>query len=70
MSNANLFTDGIVNEMYNNYLDGVDALAGTYDTNGDVDYAEYNMNLGNGNVAILVVVKNGEVKIANSLSAN
>ena len=64
LNNSNLFTDGIVNEMYNDYLDGVDAMSGLYDPN---DNSYDNLGIGNGSVVVMVIHKDGKTVIVNSL---
>jgi hypothetical protein len=66
LSNPNLFTNGVVNNMYNDYMDGVSGMIGVYDPNFD-GYADWNMGLDNGNVVILFSQNNNETTIANSL---
>ena len=65
LDNANLFTSGVVNDMYNDYLGGVDALAGMYDENGD--YADWTMGVGSGSVAIMVGQRDGQTVVESSL---
>ena len=71
INNQNLFTTGVVNGMYNDYLDGVDAMSGMYtmtDENGNiVDYSEWTLGLGNGNVAVMFIQKDGKTVITSSL---
>ena len=67
MSNTNLFTDGVVNGMYNDYIAGVDAMAGQY-VEGD-SYGDWNLGLGDGAVAIFYVQKDGKPVLTNSLPA-
>lgn len=66
LSNTNLFTDGIVNDMYNDYMDGVAAMNSVYDPEYD-GYGEWTLGLGGGNVVILFGKNNGETTVANSL---
>lgn len=66
LSNSNLFTDGIVNDMYNDYLDGVNALGGFYDPAYD-GYGEWDLGLEDGNVAIMFAVRDGALVILSSL---
>lgn len=65
LSNRNLFTDGVVNGMYNDYMDGVDAMAGLH-VEG-TSYADWSLGLGEGNVAVLCVQKDGITVVADSL---
>ena len=51
--------------MYNDYLGGVDALAGMYDENGD--YADWTMGVGSGSVAIMVGQRDGQTVVESSL---
>lgn len=73
INNANLFTTGVVNGMYNDFLDGVDAMSGMYaltDENGDIiDYSEWSLGLGEGIVVVMVVQRNGQTVAVNSLPA-
>lgn len=66
LSNRNLFTDGIVNGMYNDYLDGVDAMASVYDPDYD-GYGDWTLGLGEGNVIILFSQNNGKTTVTSSL---
>lgn len=65
LRNENLFTEGVVNGMYNDYLSGVDAMYGLYDENED--YGDWTMGIGSGSVAIMVNYKDGRVVVLNSL---
>lgn len=67
INNANLFTNGVVNGMYNDYLDGVDAMSGMYSI--DDDYSEWSLGLDSGNVAVMFVQKDSQTVVANSLPA-
>ena len=63
LNNANLFTSGTVNNMYNEYLDAVDVLDALYQANPDFA----NVSFGEGEVAILVIQQNGLANTTNSL---
>ena len=63
LSNANLFTDGIINNMYNEYLDAVDVLDALYQANPNFE----NIDFGESEVAILVIQNDGFASITNSL---
>ena len=66
LSNPNLFTDGVVNGMYNDYMDGVSSMAGMYDAeNGS--YGDWTLGLDEGNVVILFNQNNGGITVATSL---
>lgn len=59
LNNENLFTQGVVNEMYNDYLGAVDAMSG-------LDL-EFDATVEQGQVAILYTVKNGQLVIVDTL---
>ena len=63
LGNANLFTDGVVNNMYNEYLDAVDVLNSL---NTDEEFFG-NVSFDEGEIAILVIQKDGFATITNSL---
>lgn len=67
LSNTNLFTNGVVNDMYNDYMNGVDAMAGQY-VEG-TSYADWNLGLGDGAVAIFYIQKDGNIVLTDSLPA-
>ena len=66
LSNPNLFTQGVVNGMYNDFLAGAEAVAGTYNPNGGESNGTQ-IDLSNGNVAILVVMKAGNLTVVDSI---
>ena len=68
ISNTNLFTEGVVNDMYNSYLGAVDSMSGLVSADPDADNA-WTVNLSDGQVAILFVVKNGMITITDTLPA-
>lgn len=63
LNNANLFTDGIVNSMYNDYLDAVDVMVAPALSGGDM--LEFDLN--DGEVLILLNTLRGEMSTSNSL---
>lgn len=68
LGNANLFTSGAVNGMYNDFLAGVDAIASTYDAeNPDSNSNLSNIGIGSGEVVILFAQKAGQMVTSNSL---
>ena len=73
INNTNLFTDGVVNGMYNDYLDGVDAISGIYaleDENGNIiDWTTWDLGVGDGCVAVLFAQRDGGIVVTNSLPA-
>lgn len=63
INNNNLFTNGVVNNMYNNYLDAVDIMVAPALSGGDMlqlDYAP-------GEVLIFLNTPKGEIRTSNSL---
>jgi len=69
LSNANLFTNGIVNEMYNDYMDGVDAMSSVYDPDYEDGYADWTLGLGEGSVVVLFAQNGNNFVITTSLPA-
>ena len=67
LSNPNLFTEGVVNGMYNDFLAGAGAVAGAYDPN-NMESSIKNLNLADGNVAIFVVMRDGNLTVVDSIS--
>lgn len=67
IGNTNLFTDGVVNDMYNSYLGAVDSMSGL--VSADPDANTWTVDLSNGQVAILFAVKNGIITITDTLPA-
>lgn len=66
ISNANLFTSGVVNGMYNDYLDYVDAMSGLY--SGEMNEADLDaINLEDGQIAVLIIQKDGVTEIKTTL---
>jgi len=64
LNNANLFTDGVVNGMYNDYLDMVDSMAGMY----DADTGTFpTITVGEGEVAILFSQNAANIAVSNTL---
>ena len=62
LNNANLFTDGVVNNMYNDYLDAVEVMVGLGSGSDDTTF-----DVGSGEVAIMFVAKNGGISVSSSL---
>lgn len=69
LSNDKLFSEGIVNDMYNDYMDSVDAMSGMYDDSDTADNT-WSIDVEAGQIAILVVQKNGQTVIKTSLPIN
>lgn len=65
LNQTDLFTNGVVNNMYNDYMDGVAAMSGTYDPDGS--YADWTLGLEDGAVAVFYLQKDGQNMISNSL---
>ena len=67
LSNPNLFTNGVVNTMFNDYLDYVDSVQGM--VSGEMSDASNSkpIRVNNGEVAILFVYRNGQVELKYSL---
>ena len=66
LSNDKLFSEGIVNDMYNDYMDNVDAMSGMFDDSDTADNT-WSIDIEAGQIAILVVQKNGQTVIKTSL---
>ena len=67
LSNPNLFTSGVVNGMYNDYLDYVDSVQGMMNEDPYNSSNFEAINLNDGEVAILFIYRNGIVEIKNTL---
>ena len=70
LSNENLFTTGIVNNMYNDYLDYVDSVDGMFTGNFEDASNFESIQLDGGNVAILFTQKNGVTEVKTTVPNN
>lgn len=66
LTDATLFTEGAVNDMYNDYLTNVNAIKGFYDASVDAD-AQLDLNLEAGQVAVVFIQKDGKTVVTTSL---
>ena len=66
LNDAKLFTEGAVNDMYNDYLANVNAIKGFYDEDLDAD-EQLNVSLNAGEVAIVFIQKDGQTIVTSSL---
>ena len=64
LSNTDFFTQGVVNDLYNDYLTNVDAMAGFYDPDAQT---QVDLDLQAGEVAILFAQKDGVTTVTSSL---